>query len=216
MKLPVLILGAGGHSKVLIHSLRCVGAEIHGILDRDPAKKGFEILGAKVLGDEEFLGRWDPKSVELVNGVGSIGGSNARKLIFQKMKAKGFSFVTVVDPGAIVATDVQLGEGAQVMAGAVIQPGTRIGANSIINTRSAVDHDCEIGSHAHIAPGCTLSGGVRVQEGAHLGTGTSVIQGVVIGAGAVVGVGSAVVGDIAPGVTVFGVPARLPKESLGP
>jgi len=71
-----------------------------------------------------------------------------------------------------------------------------------------VDHDCQIGDHVHIAPGAALSGSVMMGEGCHVGVGATVMQGKTIGQGAVVGAGAVVVDDVAPGVTVYGVPAR--------
>lgn len=206
---PVLILGAGGHAKVLVEALLADGALIAGILDADPARLGDTVLGVPVIGDDRIADDFPCDAVRLVNGIGSIGLPALRRAIFERFLARGFAFATVVHPSAVVASDVELGEGAQVMAGVVLQPGCHIGRNAIINTRASVDHDCTIGDHAHIAPGVTLSGGVTVGSGCHLGTGATVIQGVRIGDGSVVGAGAVVTKDVAAGVTVLGVPARV-------
>jgi len=71
-----------------------------------------------------------------------------------------------------------------------------------------VDHDCRIGDFVHLAPGVRLAGEVTVGEGALIGIGASVLPGVCIGAWDVVGAGAVVTEDVAPGVTVVGVPAR--------
>lgn len=205
----VLILGAGGHAKVLVEALLADGAHIAGILDADPARVGDTVLGVPVIGVDGLAGEYPVETVRLVNGVGSIGVPNLRRAIFDRFSGRGFAFATVVHPSAVVASDAELGEGAQVMAGAVLQPGCRIGRNVIVNTRVSVDHDCTIGDHTHLAPGVTLSGGVTVEAGCHVGTGAVVIQGVTIGAGSVVGAGAVVTKDVAAGVTVVGVPAKV-------
>lgn len=208
MSLPVIILGAGGHSKVLIEALLVSSAVIVGIVDPNPALVGTKVLGAPVLGGDEIVNEYPPSQVHLVNGLGSVGLPANRQQLYERFKSLGYTFATVVHPSAVVASDVVLCEGAQVMAGAVIQPGCRIGANSIINTRASVDHDCIIGDHVHISPGVTFSGGVTVGACSHIGTGATVIQGISIGSGCLVAAGAVVTKDIADGAKVRGVPAR--------
>jgi sugar O-acyltransferase (sialic acid O-acetyltransferase NeuD family) len=205
-ELPVIVLGAGGHARVVIDALLLKGAAILGVTA--PAIEGAPPFGLPFLGTDLAVDAHPATSVRLVNGLGSIRQAGARREIFEGFKAKGYKFDRVVHPSAVVARNVELGEGVQVMAGAVIQTGSRIGANSIVNTRAAVDHDCFVGAHVHLAPGATLSGDVRVGEGAHIGSGATVIQGVSIGSGALVGAGSVVIRDVASGAVVVGIPAR--------
>jgi UDP-perosamine 4-acetyltransferase len=206
---PVLILGAGGHAKVLINALLASSACISGIVDPDLALVGTEVLGVPVLGGDDIVNKFPPSEIILVNGLGSVGIPAKRRQLFERFKSLGYSFATVIHPSAVVASDVELGEGAQIMAGAVIQPGSRIGCNAIVNTRASVDHDCIIGDHVHIAPGVTLSGGVAVGDSCHIGTAATVIQGIRIGSGSVIGAGALILKDVPPSVTVVGVPAKV-------
>jgi UDP-perosamine 4-acetyltransferase len=212
MSRPVIIIGGGGHAKVLVEALRASSVAMLGITDADPAKHGTSVLGAAVLGGDDVLERHAPGTVLLVNGLGSVARPAARAALFDALKAKGYVFATVVHPSAVVASDAVLGEGAQVMAGAVIQPGCTIGENVVINTRAAVDHDCFIGPHVHVAPGVTLSGGVRIGGGSHIGTGAAVVQGVTIGKRCLVAAGAVVIADVAEGATVGGVPAKEVRQ----
>lgn len=208
MSLPVLIVGGGGHAKVLIEALRLRSSEILGILDADPAKTDHRILGISVIGGDEKLSGYSPDSVLLVNALGSVDLPKARKALFERFKEQGFHFATVVHPAATLASDIVIGEGAQIMAGAVIQPSCKIGVNTIVNTSASVDHDCVIDGHVHLAPGVTLSGDVRIGDSVHIGTGATVIQGVTIGRNSIVGAGAVVVHDVADGSIVVGVPAK--------
>ncbi len=211
MSLPVLIVGGGGHAKVLIDALRLRSARIIGIIEADPAKLGTEVLGVRVIGDDKTISEHAPGSLLLVNGIGSVHLPKARKAVFEKFKEKGFTFATVVHPSAVVAPDVVLGEGCQIMAGSVIQPGSRVGMNTIVNTNASVDHDCIINDHVHISPGVTLSGGVHIGNEVHLGVGTTVIQGVTIGENSVVGAGSVVIANVLKNAEVMGVPAKIKR-----
>lgn len=208
MILPVIVLGAGGHAKVLIEALLQSGKVITGIVDPDPTLLGAEISGVPVLGGDEAVSAFPSSEIQLVNGLGSVGLPFKRQQLFERFKGLGYIFATVVHPSAVIASDVVPGEGAQIMAGAVIQPGSSIGINSIINTRASVDHDCIIGDHVHIAPGVTLSGGVSVETGSHIGTGATVIQGVSVGRGCLVAAGAVVTKVLVEGAKVRGVPAR--------
>ena len=160
------------------------------------------------LGGDEALDRYPKGEVELANGLGSVSAVGRRAEIYDAFKRQGFRFATIIHPSAVIAKEVRLDEGCQVMAGAVLQPGVRCGENVIINTRSGVDHDCMIGAHAHISIGATLSGSVKVGEYTHIGAGSTVIQGIVIGYRCLVAAGAVVIRDVADEVTVAGVPAR--------
>jgi UDP-perosamine 4-acetyltransferase len=212
MNRAVLVLGAGGHARVLIDTLQCLGISILGVLDAAVEKHGQSILGAQVLGGDNMLEDFSPYDVELVNGVGSVADTNARRDLFRRQKARGFRFATVVHPSAVVSPHARLLEGAQVMAGAVVQTGCRIGANVLINTGAFVDHDCAIGDHVHLAPGVTLSGEVEIGDGAHVGTGATIIQGRRIGDESLVAAGAVVVDHVAMRALVMGVPAREVKR----
>ena len=204
---PLIVLGGGGHAKVLLSALALLRRKVIGFVDSDAERK--ECGGLARLGGDETVLLHSAAEVMLVNGVGSVRQPTARRRIFEEFRSKGYRFETVVHPSCLVARESEIAEGAQLMAGVVVQAGTSIGQNSILNTGSQVDHDCVIGAHVHLAPGAVLSGGIQVGNGAHVGTGACIVQGVKIGAGSLVGAGAVVVRDVPPGVTVVGVPARI-------
>ena len=196
--IPVIVLGAGGHAAVVISSLRRLELNIIGITTADNLDSD-TLLGIPVLGDDNEILRRSSTSVLLANGIGAtLPGRTARHLCAEKMRSKGFKFLTLIDASSICVPEVAISEGVQIMAGAVIQPRVSIGKDSIINTGARVDHDCEIGVNCHICPGVTLAGGVRVDSGTILGAGTTVIPGVSIGSDSIVGAGSVIFEDIPP------------------
>lgn len=203
-----MIIGAGGHGRVVADALRTAGHELIGFADSDPATHGRVIDGVEVLGDDSVLSGFDPSFTQLAIGVGSVGRQSTRRRIAESFLGKGWRLVTVVHASALVAPSVQLGAGAQVMAGAIVQPGARIGAGSIINTGAVVDHDCIVGAWCHVAPGATLSGGVVLGDECHVGAASVVIQGCSLDACTTVGAGAVVINDSVGGGTLIGVPAR--------
>ena len=212
MSIPIIILGSGGHAKVLIDVLRIRDIKVVGITSIELQDINKKLNGINVIGNDEAIFRYSPESVHLVNGIGYTGKTEKRRELFDFFKGKGYSFAGVIHPSAVVSLDVQMDEGVQVMAGAVIQTGSKIKKNTIINTKVSVDHDCVIGSHVHLAPGVTISGGVQVADDVHIGAGATIIQEIRIGKKCLIGAGSLVLNDVKDGATVFGVPAREAKR----
>lgn len=212
----VVGLGAGGHAKVVIDILRRQGDwEIVGLLAPDERVWQTTVLGVPVLGRDDLLWELHDRGIRhAFVGVGSIGTSNVRSLLFTKAKKLGFEMVRAIHPAACIAAEVELGAGTTVMAGGIIGAGAQLGQNVIVNSGAIVEHDCRIGDHVHVAPAACLSGGVCVGELSHIGAGATVIQGIRIGARSVVAAGAVVIADVPDNVTVAGVPARLLKRGL--
>lgn len=204
----VIVIGAGGHARVLLDVLGRCGVAVAGLTDADTGKHGKLLAGVRILGGDKVLDQHPPASTVLVNAMGSTKSMSLRQEVFERLRAGGYGFLTLVHPSAVIAPDAVLGEGVQVMAGAIIQPGAKIGANSILNTGAHVDHDCQIGAHVHLSPGVTLSGTVTVGDGTHIGTAATVVQGLRIGRGCFVAAGAVVTRDLADGERVKGVPAH--------
>ena len=200
---PIAVIGAGGHGKVVLATLRAAGHEVVGVFDEDPGRHGHRVLGVEVLGG---LDRLEPLGVR--RAVLAVGDNRARRELARRLDGSGVEWQSAVHPSAVVDGSVRLGAGSVVFAGAVIQPDSSIGAHAIVNTAASIDHDGELGDFVHVAPGARLAGGVEIGEGALVGIGAVVAPGRSIGAWAVVGAGAAVVRDVARETTVKGVPAR--------
>ncbi len=207
----IVVIGGGGHAKVLISVLRKLPAfKIIGYLDPKNAGK---ILGVLRLGDDRM---WREIKSQYPNccaalGVGAASINLSRQQLIEKLEKSGFSLPAIVSPRAVVNEDVILGGAAMVFDGAVIQPGARIGRGVIINTRASVDHDCDIRDYVHVAPGAVLGGGVIVGEHAFIGLGASVAPYRKIGERCLIGAGATVVDDCLEPGTYVGTPARKIK-----
>lgn len=195
---PLIILGAGGHARVLLSLIQAAGLNVLGVCAPELVEQGIDSWrGVPVLNlTDDNLAAFPPEDVALVNGVGNQAG---RQALFEKFKAQGYYFPVLTHPHTCIDPTVKLGEGTQVMAGAVIQVDTCIGNNVIINTQASVDHDCIIEDHVHIAPGAVLCGHVHVKKGAFIASGASVVIGIQIGAYAIAGAGVSIVRDVEAG-----------------
>ena len=212
---PLVLLGAGGHARVLAALARASGLPVLGVCDSTlAADRISRWADLDVLGDDGALEQFPPDRVALMLGIGQLATGNLRERLYAAWRARGYDFPALIHPSAWIAPGVVLGDGVQVMAGVVIQPGCTIGENSIVNTRAGVDHDCRIGRDVHVAPGATLCGTVTIGDGAFIGAGATVIQGLRVGTRAVVGAGVTLVQDLTPTAIIIGAANRLRRHAI--
>ncbi|MRR52631.1 MAG: acetyltransferase [Rhodocyclaceae bacterium] len=194
----VLIIGAGGHAKVVIDALEQAGHTIAGVVDEKAATSvlgGYPVFAGPALPDADGF-------------IVAIGDNAARRDRFEHYGSLLLTPATVVHPAAVIADSATIGPGSVVFAGAIVNSDAVIGENVILNTGCTIDHDCSVEAHAHIGPGANLCGNVMVGEGALVGVGACAIPGAKIGSWSVVGAGSVVVDRVKSGVTAVGAPAR--------
>ena len=205
----IIIIGGGGHARVLINMVNLSAEfEIIGILDPH-LDVGIKISGVPVLGNDDLLEELYKKGIKhACIAIGSTRDNSKRKMLYEIVKQIGFSVPSFTHPQAIISKDVKISEGVQIMAGAIMQPGSLVEENAIVNTGSIVEHDCIVGQHVHICPGVVISGGCEIQGGTFIGSGATVIHGIKIGENATVAAGSVVVKDVPAGSQVMGVPAK--------
>jgi acetyltransferase-like isoleucine patch superfamily enzyme len=70
-----------------------------------------------------------------------------------------------------------------------------------------IGHDTVLGDFTHVYSLVSIGGNVLIDNGASVFPGARIVPRVKIGEGATVGIGSVVMRNVAPEITVFGVPA---------
>jgi sugar O-acyltransferase (sialic acid O-acetyltransferase NeuD family) len=197
---PVIVIGAGGHAKVVVAALLAAGEAPVELLDDDETKWGRLVLGVPVSGPIGALATRPGCQAIL-----AIGDNHVRRRLSADLAA---DWMTVVHPRAWVDPSARIGAGSFIAAGAMVLPDATIGEHAIVNTGTSVDHDCSVEDFAHLSAGVHLGGGATVKTGAVVGIGATLMVGITVGAWALVGAGAVVVRDVADGVTAVGVPAR--------
>lgn len=205
MSAGVVIVGGGGHAKVVIESLRACGKTVAVIVDADATPR--EVLGVPVVGDDAALA--DLKGQGYSELFVALGSNRLRQKLGAKACELGFVLVNAIHPSAVISPSARIGEGVAIMAGVTINADSRIGDLAIVNTGAVVDHDCDLGAACHVGPASALAGGVTVGERAFLGVGARAIPGVRIGADTILGAGGVVVRDLPDAVLAVGVPAKI-------
>ncbi len=208
----MLLIGAGGHGRVLLDALLSSGRIVLGILEDDLGLQGQDVHGVRVLGGDDWADRLAPTTASIAMGVVGFGPQSHRRDLVQYWSGRGFELTSIVHPAAVVSRVADLGSGSQVLAGAVINAGARIGPHVIVNSAAVVEHDCVLEEGAHLAPGAVLGGAATVGAWAQLGLNATVLPGRRVGAGAIVGAGAVVTQDVPPNTVVIGVPARVQRH----
>ncbi|MCG3125697.1 MAG: putative acetyltransferase EpsM [Phycisphaerae bacterium] len=208
-----LILGAGGHGRVVLDILLLSQQyEVVGFLDNNASIHGRRIDGIPVLGpidDQLRLAQQHAAPAAVV----AIGDNGVRRGLARRLERGGATLVSAIHPSASVSPNATIGRNVVIAAGAVICAHCQIADSVILNTGCIVDHQSAIGEGCHICPGVRIAGRAVIEPGAFVGIGATVVPRVRIGCEAIVGAGAVVIEDVPPMATVVGVPARVIKAS---
>lgn len=194
----IVIYGAGGHARVIVDMIREArrDLEIIGIID-DADQPPEDVLGVPVVGDANRFGELRNRGVEMAAlGIGAVTHNGLREELFNRLKRQEFRLPNLVHPDATVEPSVSMGRGNQIFGGAIVSSNVRLGDNGIVNSNTVVSHDCQIGDHVHLTPGALLAGNVTVGDRTVIGMGTTVYLGVDIGSEVTVTNGNHILEDI--------------------
>lgn len=205
----LIIIGVGGFAReVYWHAQKSIGYgvdwQIKGFLDGDVklAAEDYELLPAKVLGDVT--------SYEIcANDVFTcaVGTPHARKILVEKILARGAEFINLVSNLAYVMPTVKLGRGV------IITPYVNIGDCAELDDFAAVNdvviigHDAQIGKFSCVMPHANIAGKSKIGAEVFIGSGAIILPKAKVEDGATVGAGSVVLKKVRAGAKVFGNPA---------
>lgn len=189
--MDIILIGAGGHAKVLLDIFSSETTNVIGYVNTIKQDSA-EFSQLSYLGSDADIDYENFSTCKVANGIGINKDLITRKKIFDLYKIKGFRFITLVHPNAIVSKRSNVLEGVQVFTNAIVQASSIIGENTIINTGAIIEHDASIGAHCHIASGAIVTGGVYIEDSVFVGAGAvvlpncKIVSKTIIGAGAVV------------------------------
>lgn len=166
----LLILGAGGHGKVV----------------REVALSLFNIDGISVY---EFVDFLDDNSEDAIGKIADlkkykgcytdvfcgIGNNTVRKQLLDQAEKLGFHIPILIHASAYISPSAVIEVGTVVEAKAIVNTNTVIHRGCIISVGAIVDHDVIVNEFAHINAGAIVKAGAKVERSRKLEAGEVVL-----------------------------------------
>jgi len=213
----ILIIGSGGHAKVIIDIVEKEGKyHIVGLLNKSPTVNE-KISGYDLLGKEADLPKF--AKIHAIQGIIiAVGDNYTREKVVSRTQEKcpELSFFSAIHPQSTIAPDVSIGQGTVIMAGVSVNATSSIGEFCILNTNSSLDHDSQMGDFSSLAPGVIVGGECQINEFSAINIGAILIPRITIGKHSVIGAGSLVIKPVGSFEIVYGSPAeKIRKRKAG-
>lgn len=207
-KIPLILIGGGGHCKACIDVIELEGKYcIEGILDL-PEQVGNKILGYGIIGTDSDIDRLIKIGFSFLITVGQIKSSLTRQILYNRLEVNNARIATVISPTSRVSKYSQIGVGSIVMHGVNVNAAVSIGVNCILNNGCNVEHDSIVGNNVHVSTHAVINGGCVIGNDSFIGSNATVSSYTKICANVILGAGSTLVNDIyEPGIFV-GIPAK--------
>ena len=158
----LIILGAGGHGKVVADLAEQTG-KYDAVYFLDDVSNDSRVIG--ICNDFEKFNTPDTEMYP------AFGNNTARIEWEDKIKGAGIKLAKIIHPLAYVSPRAQIADGCVIMPYAVVNTGTVLNKACIVNVGALVDHDCILEEGCHIAPGGIVKGENHLQKGTKVDSG---------------------------------------------
>ena len=170
MKKELIVIGAGGHAKVVLDTIKNQGIYSVKGFCVDDVPVGQKVLGYTVIDNAQISEIGEDRSVFFIV---AIGDNNARKIFFENALKK-YTPAIIIHSSAVIGSNVVIGDGSVVLANVVINADAKIGINTIVNTGVIIDHDSQIGNHSHLSLGTVVASKLKISDGYLSGIGSKI------------------------------------------
>ncbi len=172
----LIIIGAGGHARVLYDCIAGQGRMLYAYVD--PKKQEWLAdTNIKHINEDELLSILPGRPELFMGFVGLDCDSLEKRVKMQNEYEKlGAYFTPLIHPAAFVSKKAVLGKGVQALPGSVINSGAQIGDGAVINSGAVVEHDAQVGAGVHVAPRAVVLGGAKVGDCAYIASGAVIVQ----------------------------------------
>ena len=204
----VLIIGAGGFGREVLNWVLDVPQqhrdwEVGGFLDANSAVLDTYDCHFSILADPlDYVPKPDDRF------ICAIAHPSTKLRVCRYLKERGAQFITFIHRTAIVGHRCAIGSGCILCPGAIVTSDVELGEFVMMNLQSTIGHDAIVADGCTLSPHSAVNGFASLGEGVFLGSHAIVLPGAEIGDYAIVGAGSVVLKKVKAGATVMGVPAK--------
>ena len=204
--MKLIIIGAGGQSRVILDCAKILKYNIIGIVDINLKSKNKEKINGIKVYPKNYI-----KSIKKNNAIFiAIGDNKLREKYYNKFKKK-YKLINLIHPKSSISEQIEIGKGNYIGPGVIINSNVKIMNNTIINTGALIEHECIIEDNSHIGPGVKLGGRCVISKNVFIGIGCIIIDKIKIGEDTIVGAASLVLKNLLKKKIYFGIPAKIKK-----
>lgn len=154
----ILLLGAGGHSKVVLDTIHAL--EENGVIEAYEVIDFLDDASSKAVGKIEALEAIGKKYDEVFC---CIGNNKMRGQLLEKVKNMGLSIPSFIHPTAYVSPSAVIKNGMIVEPKAIVNADAVIEVGCIISVGAIVDHDAHVNSYCHVNAGAICKAGSVIE-----------------------------------------------------
>ena len=196
----IYIYGSGGRAKlikeILIrHKVKPKNIEFIDDYIKKYKKTSYLLKNFKKKKDRLYIGISDPKLQK-------------KKYSFFKKKFKKIDNDPLIDPKAIIKSNIKIKKNVIILENASIGPNVELDQNVFIGANVVINHDCKIKKFTTIGHGANLAGNVVVNENCLIGISSIFKQNVLIEKNVIIGCGANIIKKCQKNSTYFGNPAK--------
>lgn len=206
------IYGGGGMGKTIVDFAKIINAKNHQwdkFIFIDDVLQSKREYGLDVFSFDEMRHAFKPDEIELSI---SLGEPEYREMLYNRIKAAGYSLARLVDPDAVIAGTARLGEGV-IITKCLIVSDVVISDNSMVLWDAIIGHDVVVGSHTVIAVGAFIGGHCKIGNKVYVGVRAILRDRILVEDTAVLALGSVIVKSVPGDVVALGNPARFIKKT---
>lgn len=148
----LLIIGAGGHGKVVKEVAEAVGYDKIVFLDDNSE----EAVG-KIADSKQFVQEYQAAFV-------GIGNNKFRNELLQRLEQEGYEIPVLLHPTAYISKTAVIGKGTVVEPKAIVNANSKVGSGCIISVGAIVDHDVVLEDCVHVNAGAICKAGSFVAK----------------------------------------------------
>lgn len=194
----MILYGGGDHALGLWEILQLHQIPFDGFFDDGE--------GPFALPEELHLGPYDPAVKPFSPLIIAITDNTIRRNL--SLRVQHPFAPPLIHPHAYVSPSARLKRGTVVLPGAIIHSRVEIGEHVIINSGVVVEHFVQIGDFTHLSSRSVAGCRSQIGEMCFVGTGAIIAPNARIGEGCIVGAGSLVLHELPPFTKAWGVPAK--------